>query len=122
MTVSQDRAPQDEGEPKGDMGAADGVHEYFVVNVTTGPLDGKVQWEGGGGTRELDVSGLQPGKTSALKDFDPQSGSKDWWKWDQRGRWYQLNCYGGDRYVAVVITNYGISVIPTATSPDSWKW
>ena|SRR5438105_1873149 len=121
MATSSDRAPQSGGEAKGDMGV-DQVHEFFVVNITTGPLDGKVYWEGGGTKEEVDVSGLQPGQVSKLKTFSPQSGTKDWWKWSERGRSYQLNIYGGDRYVAVTISNYGIGVIPTATSPDTWGW
>ncbi|MFF4762636.1 hypothetical protein [Streptomyces sp. NPDC001292] len=121
MATSPDRAPQNGGEPKGDMGA-DEVHQFFVVNVTTGPLDGKVYWEGGGSQAAIDVQGLQPGQASRLESFSPKSGSKDWWKWSERGGWNQLNIYGGDRYVAVTISNYGIGVLPTATSPDTWKW
>ncbi|WP_052845050.1 hypothetical protein [Streptomyces sp. NRRL S-31] len=79
-------------------------------------------WEGGGGQAAIEVKGLQPGQASPLKGFDPQSGKVDWWKWSERGGWHQLNIYGGDRYVAVTLSNYGIGVLPTATSPDTWKW
>ncbi|GAB1335675.1 hypothetical protein ACE1SV_22650 [Streptomyces sp. E-15] len=121
MATETDRPPENGGEPKGEMGE-DGTHEFFVVNVTTGPLDGKVYWEGGGGQAAIEVKGLQPGQASPLKGFDPQSGKVDWWKWSERGGWHQLNIYGGDRYVAVTLSNYGIGVLPTATSPDTWKW
>ena len=125
MATSSDRAPENGGEPKGDMGYTGGepqVHEFYVVNITTGPLDGKVYWEGAGAQVAIDVKGLEPGKASKLGSFSPQSGSRDWWKWSERGEWRALNIYGGDRYVAVAISNYGFGVIPTATSPNTWKW
>ncbi len=36
MATETDRPPENGGEPKGEMGE-DGTHEFFVVNVTTGP-------------------------------------------------------------------------------------
>ncbi|MFJ8664045.1 hypothetical protein [Streptomyces sp. NPDC093795] len=34
----------------------------------------------------------------------------------------QLNCFDGDRYVVVTISDYGIAVLPTKTSPYTWGW
>jgi hypothetical protein len=33
-----------------------------------------------------------------------------------------LNVYDNDRYTVVVISDYGIGILVTATSPDTWKW
>lgn len=41
---------------------------------------------------------------------------------ERAGRQYQLNCYDGDRYVVVTISDYGIAVLPTKTSPYTWEW
>lgn len=79
-------------------------------------------WRGGDRSVELSVDGLKLAAISELKAFSPQGGTKDMWHWIERGREYQLNCYDGDRYVVVTISSHGIGVIPTSTSPDTWKW
>lgn len=98
------------------------THEFFVANLTTSALTGTVKWHGGDDSQEISVAGLQPGTCSALQSFYPTGGTRDLWSWSERGREYQLNCYEHDRYVVVTISNYGIGVLPTDTSPDTWKW
>ncbi len=110
----------DEGKSvsKGKMSAS-GSHEFFVVNLTDIPLTGKVSWND---AIDIDVNGLVPGTASELKQFAPKGGTADLWHYSVRGRSYQLNVYDADRYTVVVISNYGIGVLVTATSPDTWKW
>jgi hypothetical protein len=110
-----------EKDQKGEMSGG-GTFEFFVVNLTTKPLTGTVTWSGGSRKVPLDVNGLQPGTASARKAFSPQGGVKDQWQWSARGRAYQLNIYDGDQYTVVVISDYGIGVLVTATAPDTWKW
>ncbi|NHB94092.1 hypothetical protein [Photorhabdus cinerea] len=97
-------------------------HFFFVVNLTNENLRGQVIWSNSENTSTLDVSGLRPGTASFLQGFYPASWKTDYWQWTERGRKYQLDCYGSDIYVVVVISYYGISVLPTATSPDTWQW
>ena len=106
---------------KGEM-AGGGTFEFFVVNLTTSPLTGNVTWAGGSRSVPLNVNGLLPGTASGRAAFSPQSGVRDLWQWSARGRQYQLNVYDNDRYTVVVISDYGIGILVTATSPDTWKW
>lgn len=102
--------------------ASSGTFEFFVVNITSGELTGNVTWTGGSRSVPIDVTGLKPGEVSQKKSFSPQGGTKDLWQYSGRGRQYQLNVYDGDRYTAVVLSDYGIGVLVTSTSPDTWKW
>lgn len=112
-----------EKDEKGALAKAEGgTFEFFVVNLTDKPLTGSVSWRGGSRSVSLEVDGLQPGTASERKAFSPQSGVRDLWQWSARGREYQLNVYDGDRYAVVVLSDYGIGVLVTATSPDTWKW
>lgn len=108
-------------EKKNEM-AANATHEFFVVNITSQPLKGTVTWSGGGNSISIDVTGLAPGQASGVKQFFPTSGHNDYWRWSEKGRDYQLNCYDADRYAVVVLSDYGIGVLVTSTSPDTWKW
>ena len=106
---------------KGEMVGA-GTFEFFVVNITSSTLTGKVTWTGGSRSVSLDVNGQQPGTASRLQAFSPQGGTNDFWQWSARGRQYQLNVYDKDRYTVVVLSDYGIGVLVTSTKPDTWKW
>lgn len=117
MRASEEKS----NDTKGEM-LANGQHEFFVVNITNNPLKGVVIWSNGSSKYSIDVNGLEPGSISRKQAFSPQSGKKDYWSWSEKGREYQLNCYDGDRYAAVVISDYGIGVLVTSTSPDTWKW
>ncbi|MBH1970180.1 hypothetical protein FK216_03405 [Moraxellaceae bacterium AER2_44_116] len=99
-----------------------GQHEFFVVNLTRSALTGSVVWSNNSSEYSIDVNGLQPGSVSVKQAFAPASGHKDYWKWTEKGRDYQLNCYDDDRYAVVTISEYGIGVLVTSTSPDTWKW
>jgi hypothetical protein len=108
-------------EAKGEM-LGSGQHEFFVVNLMSTPLAGTVTWHNSSSSFSIDVNGLAPGATSRKQAIAPQSGKKDYWNWSERGRDYQLNVYDDDRYAVVTISSYGIGVLVTATSPDTWKW
>ncbi|MBS9425756.1 hypothetical protein [Photorhabdus caribbeanensis] len=97
-------------------------HYFFVVNLTNENLIGDVIWSSSGNTSTLNVDGLHPATASLIQEFYPESWKNDYWQWTAKGRQYQLNCYDNDIYVAVVISDFGISVLPTGTSPDAWKW
>ncbi|WP_387462749.1 hypothetical protein [Photorhabdus sp. RM323S] len=97
-------------------------HYFFVVNITNKILTGDVVWNNSGNTSALNIDGLYPATASLLQEFYPESGKTDYWQWTKRGRKYQLDCYDNDIYVAVVISDYGIGVLPSGTSPDTWKW
>nr|WP_321225706.1 hypothetical protein [uncultured Psychroserpens sp.] len=112
------RLSHEENLPKGDM-VAGGKYEFFVVNVRSGELKGTVSWNN---EVSINVNGLKPGSISQKQVFSPKGGIPDTWQWSEKGRSFQLNAYGDDRLAAVVISDYGISVIVTSTSPDSWKW
>ncbi|GAA3929833.1 hypothetical protein GCM10022244_43520 [Streptomyces gulbargensis] len=99
-----------------------GTFEFFVLNLTKEPLKGTVSWNGAGRTVDMDVNGLEPCAVSQRAAFSPERGRDDMWSWSERGRQYQLNCYDGDRYVVVTISDYGIAVLPTKTSPYTWEW
>lgn len=99
-----------------------GAHFFLVVNLSDAPLSGRVMWQSASHEVALDVEGLAPGGVSKLQPFYPSGGHNDYWHWSQKGRKYQLNCYDRDRYAVVTISNYGIGVLPSETSPDSWKW
>ena len=116
---SMDSEP--DGEP-GLLGAATHKHEFCVLNVSTKPLKGSVSWIAGGNKVSINVNNLQPCAVSARKEFSPMSLHRDQWHWSEKGRKYQLNCYKKDRFAVVVISDYGLSVIVTATAPDKWKW
>lgn len=102
--------------------ASNGSHEFFVLNLTTSPLKGKVSWISSGNEISIDVNGLAPASISEKKAFYPSSGNRDKWRWSEKGREYQLNVYDKDRYAVVTISDYGIGVLVTDTSPDTWKW
>jgi hypothetical protein len=97
-------------------------YQFAVVNITNSALTGSVIWSGGNRTESIDVNGLPPASISGSKEFFPQSGDSDMWHWSERGRKYQLNCYDDDHYAVVVISEYGIGVLVTATKPDTWSW
>ncbi|WP_027556398.1 hypothetical protein [Bradyrhizobium sp. Cp5.3] len=99
-----------------------GSHEFFVVNLTKEKLKGHVLWKSSGDEIKLDVNGLEPGKGSLRKQFYPHCGNRNYWRWSERDREYQLNCYDGYTYAIVTISDYGIRVLATDTSPDTWKW
>jgi hypothetical protein len=99
-----------------------GTFEFFVVNISSSELRGTVSWTGGSRKDSIDVTGLKPGAISRMQTFSPQGGVRDLWRYSERGRDYQLNVYDGDRYTAVVLSDYGIGVLVTSTSPDTWKW
>ncbi len=108
-------------ESKSEM-VGNGVHEFFVVNITNAPLKGTVSWSNGSDKVSIDVNGLAPATMSMTRAFAPKGGARDYWNWSEKGREYQLNCYDQDRYAVVVISDYGIGVLVTNTSPDTWKW
>lgn len=114
-------APVEEAQD-GMLGAKPHKHEFCVLNMTTKPLSGKVSWLAGGNEVSIDVNGLKPCAVSARQQFAPMSLKRDQWKWSKRGRAYQLNCKATDRFAVVVISDYGLSVIVSSTSPDTWKW
>ncbi|WP_083647002.1 hypothetical protein [Kitasatospora sp. CB01950] len=98
------------------------LHEFFVVNIQTEALSGTVSWESGTDSASIDVNGLKPTCSSELKAIRPTS-DPDQWSWSERGRKYTLNIkQSADRYAVVVISDYGIAVLPTSTSPDHWEW
>ena len=107
---------------KGEMFSNGGVFEFFVVNISNSALTGTVKWHNSSRESVLDVNGLQPGSTSIKQSFSPESGKSDYWIWSGKDGDHRLNCHDNDRYVAVVISNYGIGVLVTDTSPDTWKW
>ena len=121
MQHEHEHEHEHETEPKGMMSGA-GEFQFFVVNLSAGALRGTVTWTGGSRSAKIDVNGLRPGTVSALQSFSPQGGTRDLWQWSQRGGTYQLNVYDDDRYTAVVISDYGIGILVTATAPDTWKW
>ena len=108
----------EENLPKGEM-LSNGSHEFFVVNARSGALTGSVSWND---EVSINVDGLKPGQISDKANFTPKSGVSDRWQWSEKGRSYQLNVYDNDRIAVVILSDYGISVIVTSTSPDSWKW
>ncbi|UVO30521.1 hypothetical protein [Bradyrhizobium arachidis] len=83
----------DEKEREGEKGAmtGGGRHEFFVVNLTDEKLKGHVLWKSSRNEIKLDVNGLEPGKSSPRKQFFPSGGNRDYWRWSERGREYQLN-------------------------------
>jgi len=99
-----------------------GIFEFFVVNISSEPLIGTVKWFNNSRESAIDVDGLEPGSVSKKQPFAPESGKTDYWRWDKKGRDYQLNCYDEDIFAVVVISDYGIGVLVTDTSPDTWKW
>ncbi|MCP3396953.1 MULTISPECIES: hypothetical protein [unclassified Bradyrhizobium] len=99
-----------------------GKHEFFVVNLTKKKLKGHVLWRSSGNEIKLDVNGLEPGKGSLRKQFYPSSGSRNYWRWSHGDGEYQLNCDDGYTYAIVTISDHGIRVLATDTSPDTWKW
>lgn len=117
MKESEERQDLDKDEMQGD-----GLFEFFVVNISSQPLTGSVTWQNSTRQNSINVDGLEPGSVSGKKPFAPESGKTDYWTWDMKGREYQLNCYDGDSYAVVVISDYGIAVLVTDTSPDTWKW
>ena len=114
----------DEKEREGEKGAmrGGGRHEFFVVNLTNEKLKGHVLWKSSRNEIKLDVNGLEPGRSSPRKQFFPSGGNRDYWRWSELGREYQLNCYDRDTYAAITISGYGIGVLVTDTNPDTWKW
>jgi hypothetical protein len=108
-------------EQKGDM-QGNKKHEFFVVNISSKALKGTVSWHNSDYSEAIDVNGLQPASISKTQAFTPASRNNDYWHWSEKGRDYQLNCYGDDRYAVVVISDYGIGVLVTNTSPDTWSW
>lgn len=85
-------------------------------------LKGHVLWRSSGNEIKLDVNGLEPGKGSLRKQFYPSSGSRNYWRWSHGDGEYQLNCDDGYTYAIVTISDHGIRVLATDTSPDTWKW
>ena len=106
---------------KGAM-AGSGSFDFFVVNISSETLNGTVTWTGGSRSQSITVDGLKPGTMSEHQSFSPQSGAKDYWQYSAKGRKYQLNIYDADRYTVVVISDCGIGVLVTSTSPDTWSW
>jgi hypothetical protein len=112
---------------KGEM-TSSGTHEFFVLNLTDRSLTGQVMWEnnkenpGKDEKVSIAVNELQPANISEKKQFFPVEGKNDYWRYSEKGRTYQLNCYDKDRYAVVTISDYGIGVLVTATSPDTWEW
>lgn len=104
------------------LGAGGTTHEFCVLNLTQKPLKGNVSWIAGGNSVPINVNGLKPCTLSERKQFTPMSMHRDTWKWSERGRKYQLNCYKKDRFAVVVISDYGLTVVVTGTAPDKWKW
>lgn len=117
MKASEERNNLEKGEMLGS-----GTFEFFVVNISNKPLTGTVKWHNSSRESVIDVNGLLPGSTSSKQSFAPESGKTDYWSWSVKSKNYQLNCYDDDRYAVVVISDYGIGVLVTATSPDTWKW
>jgi hypothetical protein len=97
-------------------------HFFFALNITNRPLKGKIKWTNKDYTEVLSVDGLEPGHISEKMAFSPSSGHRDIWSFDKKGSKYQLNVYGDDVYTVIVISDYGLGILPTATSPDTWKW
>ncbi|WP_445219900.1 hypothetical protein ACKWRH_07105 [Bradyrhizobium sp. Pa8] len=93
-----------------------------MVNLTKEKLKGHILWESSGNEIKLDVNGLEPGKRSLRKQFYPSSGNRNYCRWSERDGGYQLNCDDGYKYAIVTISDYGIRVLATDTSPDTWKW
>lgn len=108
--------------PDGMLGAKPHKHEFCVLNLTSKPLTGTVSWLSGGNEIPINVNGLAPCTLSERKAFTPMGGHRDLWKWSGKGRKYQLNAYKTDRFAVVAISDYGLSVLVTSTSPDTWKW
>lgn len=127
MTTPDDRPGSNGGgEPEGEMGEeSNGTHEYFVLNLTTKPLDGEVLCDNTVQRVPIPVRGLQPGAVSERREFYPVSEHLNYWKHDgQHGGWYGYphDLHDGDRYTVVTISDYGIAVVPTATAPAYWDW
>ncbi|MET8040576.1 hypothetical protein ABZU25_06885 [Micromonospora sp. NPDC005215] len=112
---------ESEGADKGPM-AGSGSFDFFVVNISSEALTGNVTWTGGSRSESLDVDGLAPAAMSQQQSFSPQSGVNDYWQWSEKGDKYKLNVYDKDRYAAVLISDYGIGVLLTNTSPGTWAW
>ncbi|MBM0275389.1 hypothetical protein [Micromonospora tarensis] len=112
---------ESEGADKGPMSGG-GSFDFFVVNISSAALAGTVTWTGGGRSESLDVEGLAPAGMSQQQSFSPQSGKNDYWQWSEKGDKYKLNVYDQDRYTAVVISDFGIGVLVTNTSPGTWSW
>ncbi|MET8278156.1 hypothetical protein [Micromonospora sp. NPDC005174] len=112
---------ESEGADKGPM-AGGGSFDFFVVNISSETLTGNVTWTGGSRSESVDVNGLAPATMSELQSFSPQSGVNDYWQWSEKGDKYKLNVYDKDRHTAVVISDYGIGVLVTNTSPGTWSW
>ena len=104
------------------LGAGASTHEFFVLNISSKPLHGKVSWLAGGNEVSINVNGLAPCSISKREMFAPMAMHRDLWRYSGKGRKYQLNCKASDRYAVVVISDYGLSVLVTGTSPDTWKW
>ncbi|MGW2544806.1 hypothetical protein ACWC5I_29000 [Kitasatospora sp. NPDC001574] len=103
-------------------GNGNAVHEFFVVNIRTEPLTGTVSWESGNDSASVNVDGLKPTGISELTAIRP-TADPDHWSWSEKGRKYTLNIkQSEDRYAVVVLSDYGIAVLPTSTSPDYWEW
>ncbi|WP_197489413.1 hypothetical protein [Bradyrhizobium sp. DOA1] len=96
-------------------------HEFFVVNLTKEKLKGHVLWKSSGNEVKVDVEGLEPGKRSLRKQFYPSS-CNNYWRWSERDREYQASSDHGYTYAIVTVSNNGIRVLATDTSPDTWKW
>lgn len=111
-----------EADDKGPMSGG-GDFKFFVVNIGSSNLTGTVKWTGGGRSASINVSGLAPGSKSDMTDFAPQGGVNDYWNYSAKGSTtYKLNVYDNDNLTVVVISNYGIGVLVTSTSPGTWAW
>lgn len=106
-----------------DATAGHETHEFFVVNISNSTLTGTVTWSNESDHEGLDVGGVESGTISKSQSFTPGS-SQDFWAWDQEpARKYEQNIFqDSDRYVAVVLSDYGIAVLPTSHSGDKWQW
>ncbi|OAF02803.1 hypothetical protein AYJ54_25720 [Bradyrhizobium centrolobii] len=99
-----------------------GKHEFIVLNLTKEKLKGHVLWESSGDEIKIDVNGLESGKGSLRKRSYPSSGNRVYWRSSERDRESELNCWHGYAHAIVTISDYGIRVLATDTSPDTWKW